>query len=95
MDGFNWEAVAAFTAWTAFAYAMGRRAGRRAAARDLSAPPSRLVSLAELPLDVRKAIETELETGDRIGAIRRLRAETGIGLRDAKLSVEAIVRLRA
>ena len=92
MADIGWQAIAAFAAWTALIYAMGRAAGRREGARGLSAPPPRRVTLAELPVDARKAIEADLANGDKIGAIRRLRSETGLGLKEARESVEAMAR---
>ncbi|MEP0870867.1 hypothetical protein NDA01_13750 [Trichocoleus desertorum AS-A10] len=48
--------------------------------------------LAKLEIDYSETVEDLVRSGDRIGAIKKLREETGVGLKKALDAVNAIER---
>jgi hypothetical protein len=60
--------------------------------RTDSSPNVRYHSVADIPDDERAAIRALAERGNKIGAIKRVRDITGMGLKEAKDYVEALER---
>ncbi|MBD1861531.1 MULTISPECIES: hypothetical protein [Trichocoleus] len=48
--------------------------------------------LAKLEIDYNETVEDLVRSGDRIGAIKKLRKETGVGLKEALDAIKAIER---
>ncbi len=77
-------------AWTFVVYRLGVFVGRNSDERPgLSGPP---VPPRPLPPEVRAQVTSALAARQKIEAIRLVREATGIGLKDAKLYVEAMER---
>ena len=77
-------------AWTFVVYRLGVYVGRNSDERPgLSGPP---VPPRPLPADVRTQVLDALAAKQKIEAIRLAREATGMGLKDAKLTVEAMER---
>ena len=86
----HWQAALLLAVWTVFIFRMGMKLGRSTSARDaLSGPPAAPRPRMPIPDDVRPAIEDALKRRKKIEAIRILRKATGLGLKDAKESIEA------
>ena len=53
-----------------------------------------MVELDNLSDESRSAVEALLRQGQKIAAIKRVRAETGVGLKEAKQAVESFMAAR-
>ena len=89
MDGFsNSSFVFGVIAGVGLAYLMGWRPVRKDGAAEVPDEPALERALTSLTPDVRAQVDECLHAKKKIAAIKVLREATGLGLRDAKLTVE-------
>lgn len=96
----GWGSMAALLAWSAFVFWLGRASAGSRDGGDLSGPPTSFSMPRPAPPVSRDptglspealaTIRAELARGNKIAAIKLMRAATGLGLAEAKQAVEAM-----
>ena len=94
----GWGTIAAWLAWSALVFWLGRRSAGGAGRSGLSRPPPSIAPSRPAPQrepaglapETLAAIREELARGNKIHAIKLMREATGLGLADAKQAVEAM-----